>query len=130
MWCRVPVDSPQRFRVEILFSPGTSHNPCRVLPIKRDHTLPVLPRKPLHQGMPPPSSCSSHAAWLPDEEHETLTRPVPFFTQTPRPQLWWVCAAVLLQARVMGTGTEEEVKSTVLQISQKCTLRDGRQRGL
>ena len=48
--CRVPVDSPQRFRVEVLFSPGASHNPCQVLPIKQDHTLPVQPRAPLHRG--------------------------------------------------------------------------------
>ncbi len=48
--CRVPVDSPERFRVEILFSPGASHNPFEVVPLKQDHTLPVLPRMPLHAG--------------------------------------------------------------------------------
>ena len=48
--CRVPVDSPERFRVEVLFSPGASHNPFEVVPLKQDHTLPVLPRMPLHAG--------------------------------------------------------------------------------
>ena len=47
---RVPVDSPERFRVEVLFSPGASHNPFEVVPLKQDHTLPVLPRMPLHAG--------------------------------------------------------------------------------
>lgn len=46
----MPVDSPERFRVEILFSPGASHNPFEVVPLKQDHTLPVLPRMPLHAG--------------------------------------------------------------------------------
>ncbi|CAK0787238.1 hypothetical protein CVIRNUC_010454 [Coccomyxa viridis] len=47
---KVPVDSPERFRVEVLFSPGASHNPFEVVPLKQDHTLPVLPRMPLHAG--------------------------------------------------------------------------------
>lgn len=36
--------------MEILFSPGASHNPFEVVPLKQDHTLPVLPRMPLHAG--------------------------------------------------------------------------------
>ena len=48
---RVPVDSAQRFRVEVLFSPGASHNPYAVKPVKQDHTLPVRRRAPLHRGV-------------------------------------------------------------------------------
>ncbi|KAL0037051.1 hypothetical protein WJX77_010637 [Trebouxia sp. C0004] len=47
---RVPVDSPQRFRVELLFSPGASFNPYEVVPLHKDHTLPVQPRACLHKG--------------------------------------------------------------------------------
>ncbi len=50
---RFPVDSPERFRVEVLFSPGAAHNPFEVVPIKQDHTLPVTPRQPLHEGALP-----------------------------------------------------------------------------
>ena len=39
--------------MEILFSPGASHNPFEVVPLKQDHTLPVLPRMPLHAGEAP-----------------------------------------------------------------------------
>ena len=52
--CRVSVESPHRFRVEVLFSPGASHNPCSVVPIHRDHTLPVVHRHPLHRGQSSP----------------------------------------------------------------------------
>lgn len=38
--------------MEVLFSPGASHNPFEVVPLKQDHTLPVLPRMPLHAGEP------------------------------------------------------------------------------
>jgi hypothetical protein len=56
---RFPVDSPERFRVEVLFSPGAAHNPFEVVPIKQDHTLPVAPRQPLHRSARVPSpSCS------------------------------------------------------------------------
>lgn len=48
--CRVPVDSPQRFRIELLFSPGASFNPYEVVPLHKDHTLPVQPRACLHKG--------------------------------------------------------------------------------
>jgi hypothetical protein len=35
--------------VEILFSPGASHDPFEVVPIKgKDHVLPILPRMPVH----------------------------------------------------------------------------------
>ena len=50
---RAPVDSPERFRVEVLFSQGASHNPFEVVPLKQDHTLPVLPRMALHAGESP-----------------------------------------------------------------------------
>ena len=39
---RVPVSSPDRFRVEVLFSPGASVDPVSSPPV--DHTLPVCPR--------------------------------------------------------------------------------------
>jgi len=39
---RVPVSSPDRFRVEVLFSPGASVDPVACPPV--DHTLPVCPR--------------------------------------------------------------------------------------
>ena len=39
---RVPVSSPDRFRVEVLFSPGASVDPVACPPT--DHTLPVCPR--------------------------------------------------------------------------------------
>ena len=44
------MESPERFRVEVLFSPGASHNPFEVVPMKQDHTLPIQPRMPLHPG--------------------------------------------------------------------------------
>ncbi|KAK9821974.1 hypothetical protein WJX81_008214 [Elliptochloris bilobata] len=47
---RVPVEDPARFRVEVLFSPGASHNLFEVVPLKQDHTLPVAPRMALHRG--------------------------------------------------------------------------------
>ncbi|CAL8465105.1 g4640 [Coccomyxa elongata] len=47
---RVPVESAERFRVELLFSPGAGHNPFEVIPIKQDHTLPIALRTPLHRG--------------------------------------------------------------------------------
>lgn len=49
-YCRVPVDSPQRFRVELLFSPGANFSPYEVVPLHKDHTLPVQPRACLHKG--------------------------------------------------------------------------------
>jgi inositol hexakisphosphate/diphosphoinositol-pentakisphosphate kinase len=39
----VPIDSPDRFRIEILFSPGANYNPFEVS-IEEDHTLPPVPR--------------------------------------------------------------------------------------
>ena len=51
--CRVPVDSPDRFRMELLFSPGASHDPYSVVPLKQDHTLPISSRSHLHEGTLP-----------------------------------------------------------------------------
>ncbi|KAK9917336.1 hypothetical protein WJX75_003277 [Coccomyxa subellipsoidea] len=48
---RVPVESAERFRVEVLFSPGAGHNPFEVIPIKQDHTLPIALRTPLHRDL-------------------------------------------------------------------------------
>lgn len=48
--CSVPVDSPQRFRIELLFSPGANFSPYEVVPLNKDHTLPVQPRACLHKG--------------------------------------------------------------------------------
>ncbi len=44
----VSVDHPDRFRVELWFSPGASHNPFELVPLANDHTLPMRPRTPLH----------------------------------------------------------------------------------
>ena len=48
--CRVPVDSPQRFRLELMFSPGASYNPYETVPLHHNHTLPVAHRVCLHDG--------------------------------------------------------------------------------
>mmetsp|Transcript_39332 Transcript_39332/g.111414 ORF Transcript_39332/g.111414 Transcript_39332/m.111414 type:complete len:1167 (-) Transcript_39332:153-3653(-) len=47
---RVPVDDPQRFRVEILFSAGSSFNPFEVVPMRNSpHRLPLQPRQAIHR---------------------------------------------------------------------------------
>eukprot|EP00798_Chlamydomonas_sp_ICE-L_P008124 gene8125-1371_t len=47
----VPVESPERFRVEILFSSGANYSPFEVSPIKQDHVLPVSPRQMVHRDV-------------------------------------------------------------------------------
>jgi hypothetical protein len=49
MGCRVPVDSPQRFLVDVQFSAGANYDPFSLDPL-HPHVLPVLPRRPLHTG--------------------------------------------------------------------------------
>ncbi|KAI3438574.1 hypothetical protein D9Q98_001000 [Chlorella vulgaris] len=44
----LPLDDPNRFRLETLFSPGAAYDPTEVIPAKKDHVLPVAPRVPLH----------------------------------------------------------------------------------
>lgn len=44
--CRLPLNDPRRFRVQILFSPGAAYNPVELSP--PNHTLPIAPRKPVH----------------------------------------------------------------------------------
>lgn len=39
----MPLDSPERFRVEILFSPGANYNPFE-MSVEEDHVLPPVPR--------------------------------------------------------------------------------------
>eukprot|EP00898_Chlorokybus_atmophyticus_P007786 jgi/Chlat1/8008/Chrsp7S00634 len=39
---------PQRFQVEVLFSPGSAYNPLEVIPRRNDHVLPIVPRQRLH----------------------------------------------------------------------------------
>lgn len=46
---RVPVTAPERFRVELSFSPGSAHNPIQVVPARNNHALPVVPRVALNQ---------------------------------------------------------------------------------
>lgn len=46
---RVPVDSPQRFLVDVQFSAGANYDPFSLDPLQ-PHVLPVLPRNPLHSG--------------------------------------------------------------------------------
>lgn len=41
----------ERFRVEVLFSPGANYNPFEVLPPHHSsHVLPTIPRTALHKG--------------------------------------------------------------------------------
>jgi len=48
---RVPVDDPERFRVELSFSDGSAISPFDVAPMKSmPHTLPLRPRHPIHRG--------------------------------------------------------------------------------
>lgn len=46
----VPVDAPERFRVEMLFSPGTNYSPFDVVPLHNNHVLPTLARTVLSKG--------------------------------------------------------------------------------
>ena len=47
----VPVESPERFRVEVLFSPGANYNPFDfTMPLHNNHVLPTIPRTALHKG--------------------------------------------------------------------------------
>eukprot|EP00775_Hariotina_reticulata_P002529 gene2529-2831_t len=46
----VTADHPERFRLEILFTPGTAHDPTKVVPVKGNHTLGPKPRMELHRG--------------------------------------------------------------------------------
>ena len=47
----VPVDAPERFRVEVSMSPGAAFNPILTLPENHDHTLGTVPRVQLNLGM-------------------------------------------------------------------------------
>jgi hypothetical protein len=40
----------ERFRIEVLFSPGAGYNPIEYTPPRRNHTLPAKPRVSLHTG--------------------------------------------------------------------------------
>jgi hypothetical protein len=46
----VPVKDPQRFHVEISFSPGAAYNPVQVVSVCNDHALPVVKRCVLNQA--------------------------------------------------------------------------------
>lgn len=46
----VPVDHRERFRVEILFSPGAAHSPVDTVPLQEHHMLPPVPWTPLHHS--------------------------------------------------------------------------------
>lgn len=46
----LPLRDPGRFRVEILFSPGAAHSPYEVIPIRKDHVIPIVPRVGIHKG--------------------------------------------------------------------------------
>lgn len=47
----VPVDSPERFRVEVLFSPGANYNPFDFnTSLHNNHVLPIVPRTALHKN--------------------------------------------------------------------------------
>lgn len=49
--CRVPVESEERFQVELQFSPGAAYDPFELAPMT-PHVLPIHPRFPLHKGAP------------------------------------------------------------------------------
>jgi len=46
----LPLDNPGRFKVEILFSPGAAHDPYEVVPLRKDHVIPIVPRSLIHDG--------------------------------------------------------------------------------
>ncbi|GIL72959.1 hypothetical protein Vretimale_4607 [Volvox reticuliferus] len=47
----VPVESPERFRVEVLFSPGANYNPFDFnTSLHNNHVLPIVPRTALHKN--------------------------------------------------------------------------------
>ena len=46
----LPLRDPGRFRVEILFSPGAAHNPHEIVPLRKDHVIPIVPRTAIHKG--------------------------------------------------------------------------------
>ena len=61
--CRVPVDSPQRFLVDVQFSAGANYDPFSLDPL-HPHVLPVLPRRPLHTGsLYQPGVTSQFTVW-------------------------------------------------------------------
>ncbi len=45
----VPVSAPERFRVEISFSPGAAYDPTELIPRLNNHVLPVVPRVEVNQ---------------------------------------------------------------------------------
>ncbi|CAM6083123.1 unnamed protein product [Calypogeia fissa] len=45
----VPLEDPQRFRIELMFSTGAAVSPLEASPRSRDHTLPVLPPETLQE---------------------------------------------------------------------------------
>lgn len=46
----LPLRDPGRFRVEILFSPGAAHSPHEIVPLRKDHVIPIVPRTAIHKG--------------------------------------------------------------------------------
>ena len=44
------LNDPGRFRVEILFSPGAAHDPYAIVPLRKNHVIPIVPRVPIHDG--------------------------------------------------------------------------------
>lgn len=44
---QAPVDSPERFFVDIQFSNGANYDPTSVVPLHDNHVLPTQPRRPL-----------------------------------------------------------------------------------
>lgn len=45
-----PPPQPERFRVEILFSPGSAYSPFEVVSRSHNHVLPIVPRTQLNRG--------------------------------------------------------------------------------
>jgi len=47
---KLPLNDPGRFRVEIMFSPGAAHDPYTIVPLRRDHVIPIVPRMAIQDG--------------------------------------------------------------------------------
>ena len=56
----VPVDAPDRFRVEVSLSPGSAFDPISTVPPEGDHTLGTVPRVQLNLGTTDTLASVSH----------------------------------------------------------------------
>jgi inositol hexakisphosphate/diphosphoinositol-pentakisphosphate kinase len=66
---KLPLNDPGRFRVEILFSPGAAHDPYGVVPLRRDHVIPIVPRMAIQDA------AQQQGAGVPLARLEQATKP-------------------------------------------------------